>query len=133
MATNVWTRGEVTRLVAAFRGGFKPEHIAQSLRKTPASVRRKLSQLRLTGHGCDPGVAPKRHRNDERLALRRADLAFQSAMMKAIKDGAERARPGVNKSVTARYTPHVRPAIDSGYRSSAGYAADMGERRDGPP
>ncbi len=73
------------------------------------------------------GPAPKIDRNNHANASRRGDLAFQSALLKAIRCGAERVSPRVVKCTTTRYIRRILPPTDSGYRSSAGYAADMGD------
>jgi len=132
MADNEWTLAEETMLVSAFRGGIGPERIAETLRKTPGSVRWKLNRLGLTTLACGPADVPKTQRDDHDLKLQRADLAFQRAMLRAIKGGTERARPGVIKSAAARYIPRVVAMVESGYRSSAGYTADMGEATQDP-
>lgn len=127
MAANEWTLAEESMLVSAFRGGMKPEDIAEALRKTPGAVRWKLDRLGLAARGRGPAEAPKTQRNDRDLMARRGDLAFKRALLDAIMRGAERARPGVITCATTRYIPRVRPTVESGYRSSAGYAAEMGE------
>ena len=132
MAANEWTLAEESMLVSAFRGGIEPEHIAATLRKTPGSVRWKLNRLGLTAHGCGPAAVPKTQRNDRDLVARRSDLAFKRALLDAIRRGAERARPGMIKCATTRYIPRVLPTLESGYRSSAGYTAEMGETRRDP-
>jgi len=126
MADNEWTPAEESMLVAAFRNGNSPERIARTLRKTPGSVRWKLNRLRLTTLGCGPADVPKVHRDDQMLAARRSDLAFRRAMLRAIRRGAERAQSRPKSTATQHYIPRVTPIIESGYRSSAGYTADMG-------
>jgi len=132
MADNEWTLAEESMLVTACCGGIRPERIAEALRKTPGSVRWKLNRLGLTARGCGPAAIHKIYRDDQSIAVRRSDLAFQRAMLKAIKRSAERARPGVITSAAARYIPRVMPMVESGYRSSAGYVADMGQARHDP-
>jgi hypothetical protein len=133
MADNEWTPAEESMLVAAFRDGTSPERIARALRKTPGSVRWKLNRLGLTTLGCGPAAVPKIHRDDQILAAQRGDRAFRRAMLAAIRRGAERAQSGTVKSTAKQhYIPRVTPTTESGYRSSAGYAADMGQGRHGP-
>jgi hypothetical protein len=126
MAENHWTQAEEAMLVTGFHAGIAPRHMANVLRKTPGSVRWKLNQLGLTTLPCAPPGAAKPQYDEQRLEMRRGDLAFKRAMLGAIKSGAERVRPGVIKSRATRYVRHVIPAIESGYRSSAGYTADLG-------
>ena len=126
MADNEWTSAQESMLVTGFRAGIKPEHMAEALRKTPGSVRWKLNQLGLTRLPCAPPGAAKSQYDEESAGRRRGDLAFKRAMLCAIHAGTERVRPEVRRSRTTRYVRHVIPAIDSGYRSSAGYTADMG-------
>lgn len=59
----------------------------------------------------------------------RADLAFKRAMLAAIKSGAEVAVPCVIRGRRrTRYIAITQPLTDCGYRSSAGYCADMGDK-----
>jgi len=133
MADNEWTPAEESMLVVAFRAGASPECIARTVRKTPGSVRWKLNRLGLTTLGCGPADEPKAHRHDQTLAARRGDRAFRRAMLAAIRRGAERIKAGTITGVAKQhYIPRVIPAIGCGYRSSAGYAADMGQGRHGP-
>ena len=126
MAENEWTQVEEAMLVTSFHAGIGPEHIAQALRKTPGSVRWKLTQMGLTRLPCAPPGVAKPQYDEQGVAVRRGDLAFKRAMLFAIKAGTERARPGVIKSRAKHYVRRVTPTIESGYRSSAGYTADMG-------
>jgi hypothetical protein len=126
MAENAWTHAEESMLVTGFHAGIKPEHMADALRKTPGSVRWKLNQMGLTTLPCAPPGTAKPQYDEQSLAVRRGDLAFKRAMLFAIKAGAERAQPVVIKSRASRYVRRVTPSIESGYRSSAGYTADMG-------
>src|SRR5215467_12445123 len=72
-----------------------------------------------------PGTA-RPHQDRQSARRQRGDLAFKRAMLCAIKADAERVRPEVRRSCATHYVRHVIPAGDSGYRSSAGYTADMG-------
>jgi hypothetical protein len=133
MAENGWTQLDEAILVFGFQAGITPDRMAEALRKTPGSVRWKLNQLGLAKLPCAPPGTPKpqpqydeQHRND-----RRGDLAFKRAMLSAMSGGAERARLGVIRSCAARYVRHIIPEVESGYRSSAGYTADMGVDRGG--
>jgi len=126
MAVNEWTPTQETMLVTGFRAGMTLEHMADALRKTPGSVRWKLNELGLTRLPCAPPGAAKAQYDEESVGRRRGDLAFKRAMLCAIHAGTERVRPEVRRSRASRYVPHIIPAIDSGYRSSAGYTADMG-------
>jgi len=132
MADKGWTQAEELMLVAGFQAGIALPHIGQALRRPPGSVRWKLTALGLVRlPSGPPGAAhPQYERQDEHG--RRGDLAFKRAMLRAIDAGAERARPGVIKSRSARYVRRIIPAVESGYRSSAGYTADMGVDRGGP-
>lgn len=132
MPANEWTLAEETMLMAALRDGVSTENIARTLRKTPGSVRWKLNQLGLTRLGCGPAAIRKVHRDDQTLAAQRSDRAFRRAMLDAIRRGVERAQPGTIKSTAKHYIPRVTPLIESGYRSSAGYTADMGQGQHGP-
>ena len=123
---NEWTQAQESMLVTGFHAGIRPEHMADALRKTPGSVRWKLNQLGLATQPCAPPGTPKPQYDERDTESRRGDLAFKRAMLGAIRSGAERVRPGVIKSCSARYIPRVTPTIDSGYRSSAGYTAELG-------
>jgi hypothetical protein len=126
MADNEWTLAEESMLVTGHHAGITPEHMAQALRKTPGSVRWKLNQFGLVTLPCAPPGAAKPQYDDRALAVRRGDLAFKRAMLSAIKAGAEHVRPGVMRNRAARYVRRIIPATESGYRSSAGWAADQG-------
>jgi hypothetical protein len=126
MAENEWTPAEEAQLVAGFRAGMEPDDIAIELRKTPGSVRWKLTQLRLVTLPCAPPGTPKPQYDEQHLEHRRGDLAFKRAMLGAIRAGAERVEPVVIRSRVGHYVRRVIPVIESGYRSSAGYTADMG-------
>jgi len=126
MADNGWTQAEETQLIDDFHAGTGIEDIAAALRKTPGSVRWKLTRLRLDRLPCAPPGTPKPQYDEQRLEHRRGDLAFKRAMLEAIRAGAERAEPMVIRSRVGHYVRRVIPEIDSGYRSSAGYMADMG-------
>jgi hypothetical protein len=126
MAENEWTGAEEATLVTGFHAGNTPEQLAHGLRKTPGSVRWKLNQMGLTTLPCAPPGTAKPQYDEPSAAVRRADLAFKRAMLFAIKAGAERARPGVITSHASHYVRRITPMIESGYRSSAGYTADMG-------
>jgi hypothetical protein len=133
MTDNAWTLAEEALLICGFRAGIAPDEIARVLRKTPGSVRWKLNRLGLVAppgapRGKSRQQAPDdtQHRRD-----RRGDLAFKRAMLRAIRAGAERVEPRVIKSRVARYVRRVIPALESGYRSSAGQTADLGVDRGG--
>jgi hypothetical protein len=126
MADNEWTQAQKSMLVTGFHAGIEPGHMADALGKTPGSVRWKLNQLGLTTLPCAPPGAAKPQYDEQSLTTRRGDLAFKRAMLGAIHAGAERVQPGVIRSRASRYVRRVIPAIESGYRSSAGYTADMG-------
>ncbi len=106
MADNSWALGG-------------PAGIAQALRNRQALLPSK------TDNGLTAPV-PKSHRDEQNLASRCGDRAFKRAMLKAIRCGAERVSPGVVKCTTTRYIRRILAPTDSGYRSSAGYTADMG-------
>ncbi len=126
MAENGWTQTEETMLVAGFRDGGTPDELADALGKTPGSVRWKLNVLGLVTLPCAPPGARKPQYDEQELAHRRGDLAFKRAMLLAIRAGAERAQPVVIRRRVTRYVRRIIPAVESGYRSSAGFAADMG-------
>lgn len=126
MVDNAWTQAEEAQLIEQFRAGVGPEDIAEALRKTPGSVRWKLTQLGLGSLPCAPPGSPKPQYDEQQLAHRRGDLAFKRAMLEAIRAGAERAEPVVFRSRVGHYVRRVIPEVESGYRSSAGYTADMG-------
>lgn len=131
MADNAWTQAEESMLVSGFHAGIAPQRMADALRKTPGSVRWKLNQLGLVTMPCAPPGAAKPQYDEQALTVRRGDLAFKRAMLGAIRAGAERVRPGVIKSRAERYVRRIIPATESGYRSSAGYTADLGVDRGG--
>jgi len=126
MAENAWTQAEEAQLVDDFRAGIAPDDIASALRKTPGSVRWKLTQLGLESLPCAPPGTPKPQYDEQQLTHRRGDLAFKRAMLEAIRAGTERAEPVVFRSRVGHYVRRIIPAVESGYRSSAGYAADLG-------
>jgi hypothetical protein len=126
MVENAWTQAEETQLIDDFHAGIGLGDIATALRKTPGSVRWKLTQLGLDTLPCAPPGTPKPQYDEQHLAHRRGDLAFKRAMLDAIRSGAERAEPVVIRSRVGHYVRRVIPVIESGYRSSAGYTADMG-------
>jgi len=126
MADNEWTQAQESMLVTSFQAGLTPERMAPALCKTPGSVRWKLNQLGLVTLPCAPPGVAKPQYNERGTTTRRGDLAFKRAMLSAIHAGTERVQPGVIRSRTTRYVRRVIPMIDCGYRSSAGYAADMG-------
>ncbi len=126
MAENGWTQAEEATLVTGFRDGSPPDDLAGTLGKTPGSVRWKLNQLGLVTLPCAPPGIPKPQYDAQELAHRRGDLAFKRAMLLAIRAGAERAQPVVIRRRVARYVRRIIPVVESGYRSSAGFAADMG-------
>jgi hypothetical protein len=126
MADNAWTQAEETQLIGDFRAGREPDDIAVALSKTPGSVRWKLTQLGLGALPCAPPGTPKPQYDEQHLEHRRGDLAFKRAMLDAIRAGTEHAEPMVIRSRFAHYVRRVIPALESGYRSSAGYTADMG-------
>ena len=65
----------------------------------------------------------------EDYRARQSDLAFKRAMLKAIAAGTEKAVPCVVRAKrTKRYIPCVRAPSDSGYRSSAAIAVELGSR-----
>jgi len=133
MAENAWMQVEEALLVAGFHAGITPDHMADALRKTPGSVRWKLNQFGLATLPCAPPGTPKPQAQYDEQARRDrcGDLAFKRAMLLAIRAGAERVQPGVIKSRAAHYVRCVIPEVESGYRSSAGYTADMGADRGG--
>jgi hypothetical protein len=131
MAENGWTQAEEAQLIDDFHAGIELDDIAAALGKTPGSVRWKLTQLGLDSLPCAPPGTPKPQYDEQHLAHRRGDLAFKRAMLTAIRAGAERAEPVVIRSRIGHYVRRIIPALESGYRSSAGYAADMGADRGG--
>jgi hypothetical protein len=125
----VWTPAEESLLVTAFHAGIAPERMADALRKTPGSVRWKLNAFGLLpGNPDATGPTSETDTLDDYRA-RKGDLAFKRAMLKAIASGAEKSVPSIVRAKPgARYIPCVRAPSDSGYRSSAALAADLGER-----
>jgi hypothetical protein len=121
-----WTQAEEAQLVDGFRDGTALDELAAALGKTPGSVRWKLTQLGLDSLPCAPPGTSKPQYDEQHLAHRRGDLAFKRAMLEAIRAGAERAEPVVIRSRVGHYVRRVIPVIESGYRSSAGYTAEMG-------
>ncbi len=57
---------------------------------------------------------------------RRGDHVFIKAMSAAIDAGSEHATRGIITTEPEHFIPTVRPCLESGYRSSAGYTADQG-------
>ena len=131
MAENAWTAAEEAMLVAGFGAGMTPDRIADALRKTPGSVRWKLNRLGLVTLPCAPPGSAKPQYDEQDLAHRRGDLAFKRAMLMAIRAGTERAPPAVVRRRATHYVRRIIPVIESGYRSSAGLAADLGAERGG--
>ncbi len=131
MAENAWTPAEEAQLVDGFRAGMELDHLADALRKTPGSVRWKLTQLGLVTLPCAPPGTPKPQYDEQHLQHRRGDLAFKRAMLGAIRAGAERVEPVVIRSRVGHYVRRVIPEVESSYRSSAGYTADMGVNHGG--
>lgn len=123
---NAWTQAEEAQLIDDFRSGIELNDIAVTLGKTPGSVRWKLTQLGLDALPCAPPGTPKPQYDEQHLAHRRGDLAFKRAMLAAIRAGTEHAEPVVIRSRVGHYVRRVIPVLESGYRSSAGYTADMG-------
>lgn len=119
---NKWTPTQVAMLEALYpAGNHSINDLAEALHKTPGAIRHKVRNL---------GLASLANANNEkddlnRMQVRRGDRAFKTAMLAAIKGGAENPFIGVFRTKgKARYVPTVRAASDSGYRSSAGYTAD---------
>lgn len=128
----VWTHAEESLLVTGFRAGLGPEHMAEALHKTPGSIRWKLNALGLLKGNPDATGPTSETVTLEDYEVRKSDLAFKRAVLKAIASGAEKVVPRVVRAKpTARYIPCVRPASDSGYRSSAALAAELGSHE--PP
>jgi hypothetical protein len=124
----VWTPAEETVLVTGIRAGLTPERMADALRKTPGSVRWKLNALGLQGGNPQATGATSQTVTWEDYRARQGDLAFKRAMLKAIASGAENAVPCVVRAKPgAHYIPCVPAPSDSGYRSSAALAAELGE------
>jgi hypothetical protein len=124
-----WTPAEEAMLVTAFQSGMSPERIADALRKTPGSISWKLKALGLRKGNPDATGPTLETVTLEDYRARQGDLAFKRAMLKAIASGAEKAVPCVVRAKrTTRYIPCVHPPSDSGYRSSAALAAELGSR-----
>ena len=131
MADNAWSAAQEARLIRGFHAGIGPDHMADALDKTPGSVRWKLTQLGLTSLPCAPPGSAKPQYDEQSIAARQGDLAFKRAMLDAIRAGAERAEPGVIRSRVGHYVRRVIPEVESSYRSSAGYTADLGSDNGG--
>ena len=131
MADNAWSAAQEARLIRGFHAGIGPDHMADALDKTPGSVRWKLTQLGLTSLPCAPPGSAKPQYDEQSIAARQGDLAFKRAMLDAIRTGSEHVRPVVMRSRASRYIRRVIPVSDSGYRSSAGYTADLGSDNGG--
>ncbi len=136
MTTNerhtIWTPAEESLLVTAFHAGIVPERMADALRKTPGSVRWKLNALGL--HPGNPDATGPTSETDtlDAYRARKGDLAFKRAMLRAIASGAENSVPCIVRAKPgARYIPCVRAPSESGYRSSAALAAELGSQE--PP
>jgi hypothetical protein len=123
----VWTAAEEAMLVTAFESGMGPERMADALRKTPGSITWKLNALGLVKGNPDATGPSLDTATLEDYRARQSDLAFKRAMLKAIAAGTEKAVPCVVRAKRAkRYIPCVRAPSDSGYRSSAALAAELG-------
>lgn len=123
-----WTDARDAMLTMGFRAGDTPDDLAVVLACTPGSVRCRLNKLGLTVIACAPpdGTRPQQ---DDNTKMRRGDLAFQRAMLKAIRSGAEKACVGV---VPERGRVHwVRPLHGdpiNPYGSPGALAAELGAR-----
>jgi hypothetical protein len=125
----VWMPAEEAMLVTAFQAGMPLERIADALCKTRGSISWKLNALGLRKGNPDATGPTLETVTLEDYRARRSDLAFKRAMLKAIASGAEKAVPGVVRAKrTKRYIPCVHAPSDSGYRSSAALAAELGSR-----
>jgi hypothetical protein len=122
-----WTLAEEAMLVSAFQSGMSPERIADALCKTPGSISWKLNALGLRKGNPDATGPTFETVTLEDYRARQGDLAFKRAMLKAIASGAEKAVPSVVRAKrTKHYIPYVHAPSDSGYRSSAALAAELG-------
>jgi len=125
----VWTPAEEALLTTAFHAGMPPERMAEALRKTPGSISWKLNALGLRKGNPDATGPAFDTMTLEDYRARQSDLAFKRAMLKAIAAGAEKAVPCVVRAKrTKRYIRCVHAPSDSGYRSSAALAAELGSR-----
>jgi hypothetical protein len=125
----VWTPAEEAMLVSGFKAGLPPGRMADALHKTPGSISWKLNALGLLKGNPDATGPIVQTVTLEDYRARQSDLAFKRAMLEAIASGAEKATPCVVRAKrTTRYIPCVRPPSDSGYRSSAALAAELGSR-----
>jgi hypothetical protein len=125
----VWTPAEEAMLVAGFQAGMPPERIADALCKTPGSISWKLKALGLRRGNPDATGPTLATITLEDYRARQSDLAFKRAMLNAIASGAEKAVPCVVRAKrTKRYIPCVHAPSNSGYRSSAALAAELGSR-----
>lgn len=116
-------------LITAFQSGMPPERIADALRRTPGSISWKLNALGLRKGNPDATGPIVETVTLEEYRARQSDLAFKRAMLKAIASGAEKAVPCVVRAKrTTRYIPRVQAPSNSGYRSSAALAAELGSR-----
>jgi hypothetical protein len=124
-----WTPAEEALLVTAFHADLPPERMADALHKTPGSITWKLNALGLRKGNPDATGPAFDTMTLEDYRARQSDLAFKRAMLKAIASGAEKAVPCVVRArQPTRYIACVRAPSDSGYRSSAAQAAELGSR-----
>src|SRR4030081_4047618 len=121
-------------LVSGVQSGMSLGRMADALRKTPGSITWKLNALGLlkgNPHATGPTLDTV---TLEDYRARQSDLAFKRAMLKAIAAGAEKAVPCVVRAKrTTRYIPCVHAPSDSGYRSSAAIAVELGSRETPAP
>ena len=115
----IWRPAETALLVSLTESGVRRRAIAATLDRSIWSVRWKQSKLRLTAH--DSQVQPATPRR-----LRQGDRAFIAAMTAAIASGAEIAVAGIVKTPVSHYVRLRRPEVETGYRSSAAMAEEIG-------
>jgi hypothetical protein len=125
----VWTPAEEALLITAFHAGMPPERMADALHKTPGSITWKLNALGLRKGNPDATGPAFDTMTLEDYRARQSDLAFKRAMLSAIAAGAEKAVPCVVRAKRPRrYIACIRAPSDSGYRSSAALAMELGSR-----
>jgi len=123
----VWTPAEEAMLVSGVQSGMSLGRMADALRKTPGSITWKLNALGLPKGNPDATGPSLDTVTLEDYRARQSDLAFKRAMLKAIAAGTEKAVPCVVRARRAkRYIPCVRAPSDSGYRSNAALAVELG-------
>lgn len=110
-----WTEEQTAAVETGFRAGDSINAMARRLNRGRNAIRRKLQRMGLLARKPRPAF--------------RGDHRFQQAMNAAISMGHETVTPGtfVDTSPPDHLIRPMRGEGDSGYRSSAGYAADMGD------